>query len=152
MKTRPLSLYLLTSFILFLAVGALYGGYSLLIDVDGGAMQFSATWLEGTPFDSYLIPGLLLFNLFGVGSLVVTFVLWTRPRIPLLDALLGWTHAYWGWTAAFLLGVGLIVWIAVQMVMLREVGTQSLQILMGATGIAIALLTLMPDMRRYYAQ
>src|SRR5690349_16570328 len=53
---------------LFLGIGALYGGISLLVDAEGFGMKES--WLDGSPFADYLIPGLFLLVVIGGGMLV----------------------------------------------------------------------------------
>lgn len=80
----------------FLAVGGLYGGYSLLADPTGRGLQMPMNALSGTPFDSYLVPGLVLFAVNGVFPLVVVFATlanmpWTRYGHVAVGALLtGW--------------------------------------------------------------
>ncbi len=56
--------------------------------------------LEGSPFDSFFIPGLVLFGLFGIGNIV---------GAVLLAKKLKW-HGY----IAGVLGSGLVIWIVIQ--------------------------------------
>jgi uncharacterized membrane protein len=81
-------------------------GLSFLNDPTGRAIGVPQGWIEATPFGSYVIPGLYLLAVNGVGML-------------LLAALTVARH----WLAPWLtgaLGVGLIVWILVQIVVLPE--------------------------------
>jgi len=57
----------------FVALTALFGGITLSLGVD----KFPAQWLVGTPFPSYLIPGLILAVIVG-GSATLAAV--TIPR------------------------------------------------------------------------
>jgi hypothetical protein len=54
----------------FLAVGGLYGGFSLLNDPTGSALGMPLTALGGSLFDSYLVPGIVLFAVNGILPLV----------------------------------------------------------------------------------
>ncbi len=57
---------------LFLAIGAFYGGWALLSDPTGNSLRMpAAVFLMGTPFDDYLIPGLILFIVNGAFPLLV---------------------------------------------------------------------------------
>jgi hypothetical protein len=69
-------------------------------------MGFDVALLAGSPFGDYLVPGLILGGLFGVGSLV-TAVLgwWRRPVAPFL---------------AFAIGCAQMIWIVVELVVIRE--------------------------------
>lgn len=57
---------------LFLSVGAFYGAWHLVTDPSGGSLQMPASqFLPGTPFDTFLVPGLILFAANGIFPLVV---------------------------------------------------------------------------------
>lgn len=56
--------------LLFNGIGALYGGMSLITDPTGDRLKLSGSFLEHTPFDSYLIPGIILFCVNGIFSFV----------------------------------------------------------------------------------
>jgi hypothetical protein len=53
---------------LFIALTAIIGGITLAMGID----KFSAEWLLGTPFRSYLIPGLILSVVVGGSAAVAT--------------------------------------------------------------------------------
>ena len=72
---------LLASFLLlFNAVGALYGGWNLIIHPDGSSIQLSLNWLKHTPFQNYLVPGIILFAANGLFSLFVFLSVLFRMR------------------------------------------------------------------------
>nr|WP_232844787.1 hypothetical protein [Enterococcus innesii] len=62
-----------------------------------------AAMLQGTPFTTFLIPGLFLFVILGLGNLIVAILLWHNK----------------GYYGAMLLGMSLVVWIIVQVILLR---------------------------------
>ena len=108
--------------LVFLGVGALPSGLLMIARPDGSAFGFPKSWLENGPFHDYLIPGLILFGLFGVGSLLVAPAGWRRWRVaPFL---------------AFALGVGMMIWIVVQIAIIR--GLSILHLIYFVIGVAIA--------------
>jgi hypothetical protein len=85
----------------------------------------TADWLVGSPFDSFFIPGLLLFSVFGVGSLVTVAAGALRSSLaPYL---------------AFAIGVGQMIWITVEVVIMYRAGFHPMQPFCFALGAAIAL-------------
>ena len=73
---------------------------------DGSVMQFDTALLAGSPFSDYLIPGLVLGGVFGIGSLVVAAMGLRRSRLaPFL---------------AFAIGCAQMIWIGVELAIIRE--------------------------------
>ena len=85
---------------LFVAVGALPAGLLFIIDPTGGVVKMPLTLLADSPFSNFLIPGVLLFLLLGVGNAIGTVGAFKR-------------RCWAGWLA-ILLGGALIVWIIAQ--------------------------------------
>jgi len=109
--------------LVWLGIGALAGGIALVTRPDGGTMGFETSILAGSPFGDFLVPGLILGGLFGVGSLVVAAMgLRHLPSAPLL---------------AFGIGCGQMIWIVVQLAIIQTVSF--LHPLMFATGLVIAV-------------
>jgi hypothetical protein len=93
---------LLAGLQLFAALNALGGGLYAL----AGARDVPREWLEGTPFDDYTIPGILL--LVGAGLMVVA------ATMVLLRARSAWVVS--GGAGALL-----VIWIVVQVAMIGYV-------------------------------
>jgi hypothetical protein len=109
----------------FLGAGALFGGWALATAAPGeDPIGMPLAWLAGTPFSSYLIPGILLFSVFGVGSCVAIVA----------GLLRHWTAPY----LAFLVGVGQMIWIVVEAAIMWHVGMHPFQPTMFACGAVIA--------------
>jgi len=119
---RPAYVWLAVVLELFTAFGAIPVGYQLITDTTGASVGFPAGWIEATPFGSYLVPGLYLLLMNGVGMLV-------------LAALSAMRHPVAPWLTG-VLGGGLIVWISVQLVVMPEFSF--LQAIFGAIGIVLA--------------
>lgn len=91
--------------LLFNGIGAFFGGYNLISDPTGGSLQMPLSFLEESPFTSYLIPGIVLFLVNGVFSFVALYALWKMyPKAYLL---------------VMIQGVLLSGWIVVQMILLQ---------------------------------
>ena len=84
----------------FVGVGAVGGGLGLILEPSGSNLGIPLETLENSPFSTYLIPGIVLFMVNGLGSLVGAAASFTR-------------YKYVGETAVAL-GVFLIVWIILQ--------------------------------------
>ncbi len=54
---------------LFVALGAIPAGYSLIAEPDGSGLGMSLNLLSGSPFNDFFIPGLCLFIVNGIFNL-----------------------------------------------------------------------------------
>jgi len=107
--------------LIFNGVGALYGGLNLITHPDGSSMQMSMDFLKHTPFQNYLIPGIILFIVNGLFSFIFLTALIFRL-----------------WYAAWLVlaqGIILSGWICIQIVLIQTI--HLLHIIMGSVGIAL---------------
>lgn len=86
-------------------LGALYGGFLLMLDPSGSKMQMPLSYLEHSPFSNYLIPGIILFIVNGLFSFVTIMTILCKN-----------VHYYW-----FVIIQGLLLsgWILVQIILLR---------------------------------
>ena len=144
---RPAALIALIVVQLFQAVGALGGGAALMASPRGGIIKMPLSNLDGSPFKDFLIPGIILFVVLGIGPLVTAWVLIRRPRSTALESVNPFRHEYWGWTLSGVVGVGLVIWIAVETLI---VPYNFLQPLYAGVGAVIIVLTLVPSVRAYY--
>jgi len=86
-------------------LGALYGGFLLMLDPSGTRMQMPLSYLEHSPFSNYLIPGIILFIVNGLFSFVTIMTILCKN-----------VHFYW-----FVIIQGLLLsgWILVQIILLQ---------------------------------
>jgi hypothetical protein len=116
---------IIASFLLAInGAGAVYGGILLVTDPTGWKLGMPTSVLQYSPFSDFLIPGLLLLIIIGVGSLLVCALTLVKAR------------GYAVWT--LFMGFTLSIWIAVQMLMLRDV--HALQLLYAFIGILLIVL------------
>ena len=109
-------------FLGLLALGAIGGAAFLLAKPDGSLMQFSLEMLAGSPFPDFLVPGLILGGVFGIGSCVVIA--------------LGLRGALIAPFLAFAIGCGQMGWIVVELAIIGELSF--LHPAMFAVGLVIA--------------
>jgi hypothetical protein len=56
----------------FIAIGALVAGYSFIVEPSGTGLGISPAYLRPTaPFKNYLVPGIVLFTVNGVVSVII---------------------------------------------------------------------------------
>lgn len=147
-KSKSIEVYILILAITLEALGAIFGGISLMNDPSGTSIQLPVTLLEGTIFSSYLIPGIILFLLLGFFPLFLIFPLIFKPNWLIINGLNIYKKYHWAWTYSLYTSIMLIIWINVQMMIL---GTGSvIQGVSGLLGIIILIISLMPGTKRYY--
>lgn len=144
---RPLTFWLLLFLFFFQGVSATPAGLMLASDPTGETMQMPVTWLEGTIFPDYLIPGLILTIVLGLGAFFVLASLIFLPEWGWAQRLNPVKGQHWAWSASAAFGAALMIWIVVQVLMIG-LGAW-LQPFYFGVGLAILLLTLAPSVRAY---
>ncbi|MEO7909594.1 MAG: hypothetical protein ABIV47_08090 [Roseiflexaceae bacterium] len=149
LPTRPISLRWLLGCLAFLGVSAGFGGILLVLNPGGTWLHMPLSILQFSPFHDFLVPGLILGIVFGVGSFATIVALWLHPAWSFGTTLTRVTGEHWSWSAAVTVGLGQVIWIVTQMLIVH--GTDWLQFVYGGLGLLIILLTFQPDLRRYLA-
>ena len=90
----------------FIGIGAIGGGFMLVKDPSGSALGVPLSFLEGSPFPDFLIPGIFLLAVNGIGSI--------------LGAVLSFTRRRYAQEIAIVLGAILVAWIVIQIVIIRS--------------------------------
>jgi hypothetical protein len=111
-----------------LGIGALGGGSVLVIAPRGEIIPLPLSALAGSPFESSLGPGLILFTVVGIGPLVAATLAWRRDSIAPF--------------AALAVGMALLIWIGVEIAIIgysNEPPLQAIYIVMGVAIIVTAL-------------
>ena len=108
-RMRPVSLIVVTIVLLVEGTAALLSGIQMLRDPLGEPLGMELEMLAGSPFVSYLVPGLLLMLFLGVYPLLAALLLWWRPSWPAMGWLERLTHRHWTCAVAAAAGVGMLV-------------------------------------------
>lgn len=147
---RPATVWLLIALLILLGLGALISGALMMAFPDGSLFQMPLSMLQYSPFSNYFIPGLMLFSLLGVYPLLVAYCLWRRPGWRWPEAINPARKFHWSWAASLAAGAIVLIWIIVQVLMLRAVAF--LHVLYFVWGLALIGLTLTPGVQRYCAR
>lgn len=91
----------------FVALSAMAGGFMFIKDPSGATMGFPLSILEGSIFPDFLMPGLFLFLVNGVGSLVGALLSFIKNRNT--------------GPTAIVLGTILLAWILIQISIIRQI-------------------------------
>jgi hypothetical protein len=111
----------------FLGIGALFGGGALILAPDGHLLGMPVKLLAGSPFPSFLVPGIILFGLVGVAPILAAAITLRRQVLAPL--------------AAVAVGLTLIGWVSVEMVVLAGLGSLAwtFYLVLGASIAAIGV-------------
>ena len=93
----------------FLGLGALFGGGALILAPDGHLLGMPTKLLAGSPFSSFLVPGVILFTLVGLAPVLAAAITARRQAFAPL--------------AVVAVGLTLIGWVSVEMVVLAGLGS-----------------------------
>ena len=89
---------------ILVGLGAVVSGAILIVVPSGELMHMPPDMLKGTPFNDFLVPGIILFPVIGIGQVVGGMLTIRR-------------HRFAGYLGA-VLGIGLMIWIFVQVNMI----------------------------------
>jgi hypothetical protein len=109
-----------------LGLGAVAGGAALMIGRRGEILPLPLSALEGSPFTDYFAPGLILFTVLGLGSLLVAFLAWRANA--------------WAPILTVTVGGALLIWLLVEIAVVGYSNDPPLQPFYLALGVMITLL------------
>ncbi len=91
---------------LLVGIGAMAGGYAGIANPTS-PLGAPVSMLEHSPFTSFFLPGLFLFGVLGIGNVVCSICVLFFPIL--------------GMCFSFAWGMVLMLWIAIQCIMIRDV-------------------------------
>ena len=142
-RRRPRAFWPLVGSIAVLSLGGFVGGVSFVADRTGAGLGADPSWLAETPVADFLVPGLLLLGVDGIGGLaLIVGLIWRRPEWHV-----GKHH--WSWVGSIAVGAMLVAWIGYEFVVLPA--TTILQPILIGVGIAMIGIPLLPAMRAHDA-
>ncbi len=133
---KTFTIYLLIVFIALQGISGLFGGLSLVIDPSGEMIGLPTSWLEGSYFQDYLIPGIILLTILGIFPLLILAGLINGTKRSLLNARL--------------IGYAVVIWIGVEIIIIGYKPEPPLQLIYGTLGIIILLLAYSSRVTNYY--
>ena len=150
-KKRSASVKILIFLHVFLAVGAIFGGLALIVPSKGNNsyLELPISYLENSPFSSFLIPGIVLFTVLGVFPLLIAYFLFSKRPSKFGNSLNIFKDKHWSWGFSLYIGFALIIWITVQVYFLQVV--VGLHLFYMALGLLILITTLWPNVQRHYS-
>lgn len=100
--TKKLKVFFISLIVIefFNGLSGLAGGFGLISDPSAASLGMEQAWLEGTPFNNFLIPGIILFVFNGMGNILAAFLSIRK-------------HSYFPFAAVFF-GTGMMIWIVSQ--------------------------------------
>lgn len=122
---RTLSEKVLLILVAFQGLSGLAGEFGLISDPTGEALGIPLEWLDNTLFETYFIPGVILFIVLGIFPMICYAGLWKEKT--------------WVITGSFITGIALMIWIAVEIFMIGYHSNPPLQLIYGITGMLITL-------------
>ena len=131
-----------------LGSGAIFGGGVLIISPSGKLFGMPLSMLDNSPFNNFLIPGIILFTMLGLVPIGVTIALIKKPACKFAELFNFYKDMYWGWTYCIYIAFALIIWIQAEMTFLHTVHwSHSLYMFLG---VAIIFVSLLPKVRILY--
>jgi hypothetical protein len=109
----------------FVGIGAVVGGLAAIINPQG-PLGMSIEPLKNSPFSDYLIPGIILFTVIGLGNIISALAFIFKSKFQ------GYISSIFSWA--------LVIWIVVQCVILNTV--VFLHILFFTIGLIEAVLSI----------
>lgn len=144
MKARNLLLFLLA----FLGLGAIFGGAVFIISPSGALFGMPLLLLDNSPFNDFLIPGIILFTILGIIPIIVVFALIKKPESKCAELFNFYKDMYWAWSYCIYIAFALVIWIQIEMTILSAVHwSHTLYMFLS---IAILFFALLPQVRSLY--
>jgi len=142
---RNILLFLLA----FLGLSAIGGGGALIISPSGKLLGgLPLVILERSPFNDFLVPGIILFVVLGLIPCLLVFALIKKPESKFAEHFNFFKDMYWAWSFSIYVAFALIIWIQVETIYIQGVGW--LQTFYLFFAIPLIFTALLPQVRNYY--
>jgi hypothetical protein len=106
-----------------LGIGALAGGAALMFGEHGEIIPLKVASLAGSPFATFFVPGLILFAVLGLGPIATAVLVWLRWPVASL--------------AVVVSGLGLLIWLVVQIAIIGYTNDPPIQLVYIVLGVLI---------------
>ncbi|GAB1444622.1 hypothetical protein MASR2M41_02350 [Flammeovirgaceae bacterium] len=132
----------------FLGLGAVGGGAMFIVSPSGALFGMPLSMLENSPFNNFLLPGIILFLILGVAPLLLIIPLRTKPTSKLAQGINFFRDMHWAWSYTIYIAFALIIWIQIQMVIIG--GVHFLHTFYIFFALIILFVALLPSVRNIY--
>ncbi|WP_353484330.1 hypothetical protein [Haliscomenobacter sp.] len=142
---RNIHLFLLA----FLGLGAIGGGGALIVSPSGkllGGLPLSI--LARSPFENFLIPGMILFTVLGLFPSLLVLALLKKPNSRLAERFNFFKDMHWAWSFSIYVAFALIIWIQVETIYVQSVSW--LQTFYMLYAIPLIFVAVLPQVRIFY--
>jgi len=130
-------------------LGALFGGSTLILSPSGKLLGgLPLAMLHDTPFQDFLISGMVLFFILGVSPLLLIWALLKKPVAPFNERCNFFSDIHWSWSFAIYIGFALIIWIQIEMLLIPAVHWS--HALYTGWVVLIIFVALLPQVRGIY--
>jgi hypothetical protein len=147
-QRKPFACHLLIFLHIFLGIGALFGGGVLIVSPDGSILSMPLKMLQNSPFNNFLIPGLILFVGLGILPLITAIFLISEKPLKIAEKLRLYKETHWSWNSSLYIGFILIIWITVELYMIQ--GVAFIHVFYIFLGLIIQAVTLLPSVKEHY--
>jgi hypothetical protein len=146
MKTKKTPvLVILISLMLFQAASAIPSALTFIIDPSGSIIGLPLSHLGHSPFHNFLIPGLFLLIILGIVPAITAIGLIRPFRFYYFEVLNLYPDQHWSWTFTYYTGIVLIMWINIQLLLIRE--WDYLHLIYSVLGLIIIILVQLPSVK-----
>ena len=110
MKNKSVLFFWVGALQLFVGIGAVASGIGFILNPDGSNLGLSVELLKESPFNDFLIPGIALLSINGLGSMIGSFFSFRRHFLAgKLAMTLGFVMVIW--ISAQVYWINLISWL-----------------------------------------
>jgi len=131
-----------------LSIGALFGGLTMILAPDGSLLGMPVSMLHSSPFQDFLIPGLILFVVLGLFPAFLAGALFLKMRWRTGQRLNLFGDMHWAWSFSIYSAIALVIWIQVEMIMLHDV--HWLHTLYMGLAMVLVVVAILPDVRNEF--
>jgi len=134
--------------LVFLGIGAIGGGGILIISPTGKLIGMPLSVLNKSPFELFLIPGIILFSVLGIAPTLLARAFYKKTDLKLAERLNFFKDMHWTWTFSIYMAFALIIWLQIEMQILSAVSwVHTFYMFLAGVIIFVALL---PEVRKLY--
>lgn len=133
----------------FLALGAIGGGIVLIISPTGEMIGLPLSEFKNIPFDSFLVPGIILLSVLGVIPSLLIIALIKKPKSKIADRINIFNDMHWSWTFSIYIAFCLIGWIHIEVIFLQG-QVHWLQTFYMFYAVLLIIIALLPQIRSIY--